>query len=236
MIGEAAFEYCSGFTGELILPEDLMSIGKYAFSGCTGLTGTLNVPESVSRINDKAFYNCSGLTSATFNGNAPTTGEKVFSGCADGFTVYCYQKYASTFITYAGKWSDCPLVIIDEEVIPEITLTLTGATLDVGSTIQLVAVVTGDAAEEGVVWTSSDDTVASVKDGTVTALAEGTAVITAAAKAGGTPASFEVKVNPAPAPVIRGDLDGDGFITAKDRMILARYLAGWQGYNQYFEK
>lgn len=163
-------------------------------------------------------------------------GEKVFDSCSEGFIVYCYQKYASTYITHAGKWSGYPLVIIDAEIIPEITLGLTGVTLDVGSTIQFAATVTGDAGETSIVWTSSDITVASVEEGTVTALAEGTAVITAAAKAGGTPVSFEVKVNPAPAPVIRGDIDGDGFITAKDRMILARYLAGWQGYNQYFEK
>ncbi|MBQ2546534.1 MAG: hypothetical protein II557_09615, partial [Clostridia bacterium] len=27
-----------------------------------------------------------------------------------------------------------------------------------------------------------------------------------------------------------GDINGDGEITAQDRMILARYLAGWEGY------
>ncbi|MBR4184579.1 MAG: hypothetical protein IKQ87_02335, partial [Clostridia bacterium] len=31
------------------------------------------------------------------------------------------------------------------------------------------------------------------------------------------------------------DIDGDGDITAKDRMILARYLAKWTGYEQYFK-
>ena len=31
------------------------------------------------------------------------------------------------------------------------------------------------------------------------------------------------------------DIDKDGDITAKDRMILARYLAGWEGYAKYFE-
>lgn len=235
-IGERAFYDCSGFTGPLYIPNSVSTITASAFYGCSSLS-TLTIADTVSEIQNNAFQNCSSLKSVTFTGNAPALGDDVFSGCSDEFRVYCSKEYAHSFITYGGKWNGYPLVVLeDDEVTPEITLCLTGATLDVGSTIQLVAVVTGDAAEEGVVWTSSDDTVASVKDGTVTALAEGTAVITAAAKAGGTPVSFEVKVNPAPAPVIRGDIDGDGFITAKDRMILARYLAGWQGYNQYFEK
>lgn len=31
------------------------------------------------------------------------------------------------------------------------------------------------------------------------------------------------------------DIDGDGFVTRRDAMILARYLAGWEGYADYFE-
>ena len=31
-----------------------------------------------------------------------------------------------------------------------------------------------------------------------------------------------------------GDINGDGEITAQDRMILARYLAGWEGYDKWF--
>ena len=31
------------------------------------------------------------------------------------------------------------------------------------------------------------------------------------------------------------DVDGNGKIEAPDRMILARYLAGWTGYDKYFK-
>lgn len=236
VIGDEAFFGCGGFDGDLVFSDSLTLIGQSAFRDCDGLTGNLSLPESLLRIRDKAFYNCTCTNAATFNGNVPMMGENVFDGCADGFTVYCYQKYASSFTTIDGRWNGYPLKIIDEGVTPEITMSLTGATLDVGSTIQFAANVTGDMADEGVVWTSSDDKVASVDNGTVTALAEGTAMITATARAGGKPVSFEVKINPAPAPIIRGDIDGDGLITAKDRVLLSRYLAGWQGYTQFFER
>ncbi|MBR4184476.1 MAG: hypothetical protein IKQ87_01800, partial [Clostridia bacterium] len=31
------------------------------------------------------------------------------------------------------------------------------------------------------------------------------------------------------------DVDKSGAIDAKDRMLLARYLAGWAGYDSYFQ-
>ena len=32
------------------------------------------------------------------------------------------------------------------------------------------------------------------------------------------------------------DIDGDGEVTICDAMILARYVSGWEGYDQYFKK
>ena len=236
VIGNEAFSGCGGFNGSLVISDTLSLIGQAAFRDCDGLIGNISFPESLLRIRDKAFYNCVGVTGATFNGNVPMMGENVFDNCADEYTVYCYQEFASSYTTVDGKWNGYPLKIIDAQVTPEITLSLTGATLDVGSKVQLAAALTSDAGETSIVWTSSDITVASVEEGTVTALAEGTTVITASLKDGGSPVAFEVKVNQAPALIIRGDIDGDGMITAKDRMILSRYLAGWQEYALYFEK
>ena len=31
------------------------------------------------------------------------------------------------------------------------------------------------------------------------------------------------------------DIDGDGRITIRDALILARYVNGWEGYEQYFK-
>ena len=255
-IGSSAFSGCTGFTGSLTIPDSVTSIGGYAFSDCSGLKA-LTIPNSVTSIGESAFSGCSGLTtltfhdsvesignsafsgcssleSATFRGNAPTVGNDIFKNCADGFTVYCYKKYATSFITYGGKWNGYPLVVLDDtEPTPEVGLRLTGAVLDVGSTIRFSASVP---AGDTILWSSTDSNVASVENGTVTARSEGTTVIIATAKNGRTSVSFDVTVNPAPEPVIKGDFDGDGHVTAKDRMILSRYLAGWPAYTKYFEQ
>ena len=58
------------------------------------------------------------------------------------------------------------------------------ATITVGKTETLTATVTIENEDKSVTWSSSNDKVASVKDGVVMAVAEGEAVITAAAKDG----------------------------------------------------
>ena len=61
-IGESAFYYCSGLSGNLTLPEGLKRIGNSAFIGCENLTGELKLPESLAEIGAGAFYGCSGFT------------------------------------------------------------------------------------------------------------------------------------------------------------------------------
>ena len=81
-IEEAAFAYCSGFTGDLVIPNSvvtiepsafhtcyafdgdlilgtgLTSIGGWAFNSCDGLTGVLNIPSNVESIGEDAFVYC----------------------------------------------------------------------------------------------------------------------------------------------------------------------------------
>ena len=59
---EGAFEGCTGLTGTLQLPENLIRIGGMAFKDCTGLTGELVFPASLQRIDAEAFKGCIGLT------------------------------------------------------------------------------------------------------------------------------------------------------------------------------
>ena len=61
-IGNYTFRDCSGFTGDLIIPEGVTSIGDAAFLYCTGFTGDLKLPESITSIGGGAFYDCSGFT------------------------------------------------------------------------------------------------------------------------------------------------------------------------------
>ena len=61
-IGSSAFKYCSGFTGALTIPNSVTTIGEYTFCGCSKLTGEVIIPDGVSVIRENAFYNCSKIT------------------------------------------------------------------------------------------------------------------------------------------------------------------------------
>ena len=81
----------------------------------------------------------------------------------------------------------------DTIAVTGIALDRTALTLDVNGTATLAATVEPEnASDRSVAWRSSDETVATVKDGLVTAVKAGTATITA--KAGGFEASCEVTV------------------------------------------
>lgn len=77
--------------------------------------------------------------------------------------------------------NEIPMVFysIDADVViePDVVLNRASASVKVGKTTRLTATTTP--AGETVVWTSSDDTVATVDGGVVTGVAEGTATITA---------------------------------------------------------
>lgn len=64
-IGTAAFNYCSGLTGQLVIPNGIEYIGSYAFHACTSLTGELNIPASVIEIGEEAFLSCKNLEAIT---------------------------------------------------------------------------------------------------------------------------------------------------------------------------
>ena len=85
-IGSHAFGYCSGFTGNLVIPENVTSIGNYAFNNGSGFNGKLVIPNSVKNIGDDAFSVCSGLTGNLVIPDGVTSiGDSAFSGCS-GFT------------------------------------------------------------------------------------------------------------------------------------------------------
>lgn len=79
----------------------------------------------------------------------------------------------------------------DLKTVSKVTLDKQTITLEIGNSEKLTPTVTTDEEDKTVTWSSSKDTVATVKDGVVTAVAEGDAVITAALKDG---AKAECKV------------------------------------------
>jgi len=83
-IGNCAFAYCSGFTGNLTIPNSVTSIDGWAFYNCSGLTGNLTIPDSVTIIGAWAFEGCSGFTALNYNAtNCTWIGNEVFIDCTN---------------------------------------------------------------------------------------------------------------------------------------------------------
>ena len=81
-IEEAAFAYCSGFTGDLVIPNSVVTIEPSAFHTCYAFDGDLIIGNSVSTIGSWAFNSCDGLT-GTLNipSNVESIGEDAFVYC-----------------------------------------------------------------------------------------------------------------------------------------------------------
>ena len=72
-IGEGAF-YGSAIKGNLVLPHNLELIGDSAFNGCSGLTGSLVIPNNVKSIPSRAFYECGFCSATPPSTNLPVAG------------------------------------------------------------------------------------------------------------------------------------------------------------------
>ncbi len=87
LIGESAFEGCSGLTS-VTIPGSVTSIGFYAFESCSGLT-SVTIADGVTSIGSSAFESCSGLTSVTIPGSVTSIGGEAFSGCSKLKDIIC---------------------------------------------------------------------------------------------------------------------------------------------------
>ena len=81
-IEEAAFAYCSGFTGDLVIPNSVNTIEASAFHTCYGFDGTMVLGNGVTSIGAWAFNSCDGLTGVlNIPSNVASIGEDAFVYC-----------------------------------------------------------------------------------------------------------------------------------------------------------
>lgn len=102
---------------------------------------------------------------------------------------------ATITATAGGRTTTCEISV--EIFVEEVTLDIPSVTLEYAETVTLKATIApADATDKNIIWSSSNLSVATVKDGVVTAVGAGTAIITA--KAGDKTATCEITVKPVP--------------------------------------
>ncbi len=120
-IGDGAFGYCYYYNGgTLTLSENLKTIGEEAFSGCSKFTGNLTIPNSVKSIGDEAFYYCTGFNGTlTLSENLETIGQYAFSYCQN-FTKmisYAVTPPAAYSNSFNNAFSSGKILFVPEESI-----------------------------------------------------------------------------------------------------------------------
>ena len=123
-----------------------------------------------TKIEDAAFNNCKNITDIRINDGVTSVGNFAFQGCAS---------------------------LENEPIhVTGISLDKTTASMATGETLALTPVFAPETAtNKTVIWSSSDNTVATVDDGVVTAVKKGSATITVKTEDGGFTASCVVTVN-----------------------------------------
>ena len=174
-IGSSAFYGCEALT-DIILGSKLKKIESQTFYGCTVLPSIV-LPYNVTTIGDSAFVNCTKLTQITVPRNTTSIASNAFS-YPKKMTMYgpsdCYaQTYAS------GKG----IKYVTQDIhATSVSLDSTEKTAERYDDFQLTATIAPLNFTDAVVWTSSNEEVATVSDtGYVEICGVGTAVITVTA-------------------------------------------------------
>ena len=135
-------------------------------------------------------------SNATYDGMTWTsTNPKVASASASGLVTALSEGNTTITVMAGGKTAICSITVVKGYVaVTSISLNKTTLELVEDDTETLIATVSpDDAADKTVSWTSSNEEIATVKDGTITAVKEGEATIFA--KAGEKTASCKVIVS-----------------------------------------
>ncbi len=133
---------------------------------------------------------------------------------------------------YPDMTAYCEVTVTQDGTLKGIALDASEIQLQVGKSRTLTVIYQPEyATNKNVSWTSSNQSVAKVKDGTVTALEEGTATITATSEEGGFTASCNVTVSQAEGPFIYYNYYGSLFVNGeKDPLTSAYDIDEWECY------
>ena len=205
VIPSSFLERCRSLTS-INIPSSVMSIAKYAFQH-TGLTSVV-IPQNVTKIGYGAFSNCSSMKSVTLMPTfVPQGDSEMFSGIGlysdMNYPIYVPSESLDAYKTaqYWKTYADRIFPIDDHISVTGVSLNKSEIEMAVGAKVSLQAIVSpSDAIDKTVVWSSTDETVATVSPGsvnslgTVTAVKVGTAIIRVTTNDGGKTAECRVVV------------------------------------------
>ena len=89
IIGDEAFEGCTGFTGAINIPDGVQTIGIKTFEGCTGFDGSIKLSSDLKKIGAEAFRNCVNIKGGL------TIPETVTGGIG----AYAFETLLQQFLT-----------------------------------------------------------------------------------------------------------------------------------------
>lgn len=206
-IGNYAFRYC--FTLSDIEISSATTYGVNVYANCSGVK-TVNISDGISEIKANLLDNCGTIDVLNIPGSVTKINENAFADCSftsvvysgtkDEFTKLLTSKNVLNFDTVTCEADNKTYLYSDffaETVnITGISLEKKSIGLSVGERAQIVATVTPSNTTEKLVWSSDNETVATV-DGTgnITAISEGVANITVTSESGAVQTSCVVYIN-----------------------------------------
>ena len=119
-IGNNAFEYCYNLTGDLVIPNSVITIGEFAFKDCGNLTGSLTIGDAVQIIQIQVFDNCSFTGTLTIPEGVTYIGGGAFNRC--NFTslnynaINCSLPSNSWSSSFVGGCTNLAALTIGENV------------------------------------------------------------------------------------------------------------------------
>lgn len=215
--GNHAFEGCTSLK-TISLPNNLKNISREMFYGCSNLT-SIKLPDNLEEVGGSAFAYCSKLTSISFPYKVISLdyggyNKGTFEGCTSLDSIYFtksiqevddYVFYGLDYCTIYGYEGSAAKTIAEEngyryiQLTPVTSIKVSGnKTVVKGQSTTLKTTVSpSNAYQKGVIWSSSNTSVATVDgNGKVTGIKTGTATITAMAKDGtGVRGTFNVTVS-----------------------------------------
>ena len=183
---------------------------------CTGLTLTPNTLTFNGRgqqnitVTPTPIDTTDTIIWQSSNKNVATVSNGIVTAIGNGnctITVTCGEASATCTVNVSG--------ISNTVSVTGVTLDKKTASVDVGSTITLVATIQpNDATNQNMSWTSDNEPIATVKDGVVTGVSKGTASIGVMTEDGGFSATCNVTVNEVVTSGYRNLFDKDTMTTA----------------------